>query len=454
MQRKETGLLTASARFAPAPDRDERQLPLRVRHAIDEEQCRAEILIARIQLAIVLVFAAVYAVAPKAFPDTARFMPVPWILSAYAAVTLARLVLAHRGWLKSGLLGIAVALDMALLMLLIWSFHLQYMQPPAFYLKVPTLFTAFIFIALGTLRFKARYVVVAGGVAALGWAVLTGYAVRAGDVPLTHDFAAYITSDSILIGAEVEKILAIVLVTAVLAVAIARERRLLVRAVADSAAWRDLSRFFAPEIAARIRGAERPLTAGTGEVREAAILMVDIRGFTRLSTVLQPDALIALLAEYQARLVPVIVNCGGSIDKFLGDGIMATFGCTRPSKLYAAEALEAVDLLVAEIDRWTAERQSAGQPPLRVNCAVTTGRVVFGAVGDASRLEYTVIGDPVNLAAKVEKQNKVEATRALCPVETYELACAQGYTRRVPPEKRLNRTIAGADSPIDLVVLA
>lgn len=454
MQRSLTELLPALRRFAPKRDRDERQLPLRVLEAIDAEQCRAEILIARIQLAIVLVFAAVYSFAPKAFPDTARFMPVPWILSAYAAVTLARLVVAHRGWLSSRLLGVAVALDMALLMLLIWSFHLQYMQPPAFYLKVPTLFTAFIFIALGTLRFRVRYVLIAGGVAALGWAVLTVYAVRAGDAPLTHDFAAYITSDSILIGAEIEKILAIVLVTAVLAVAIARERRLLVRAVVESAAWRDLSRFFAPEIAAHIRGAEMPLTAGTGEVREAAILMADIRGFARLNNTLEPNALIGLLAEYQARLVPVIVNCAGSIDKFLGDGIMVTFGCTHRSTRYATEALEAVDALTAEVDRWAAERQRAGQPPIQVNCAVTTGRVVFGAVGDASRLEYTVIGDPVNMAAKIEKQNKVEATRALCPVETYELACAQGYTRRVPPEKRLDRIIAGIDGLLDLVVLA
>ena len=118
------GLLIAFGRFARWRESHE-LLPLRVRQSIDEEQCRAEILIARVQLAIVLVFGVVYAAAPKAFPDTARFMPVPWILSAYAAVTLARLALVHRGRLTSWLLGLAVALDMALLMLLIWSFHLQ-----------------------------------------------------------------------------------------------------------------------------------------------------------------------------------------------------------------------------------------------------------------------------------------------------------------------------------------
>src|SRR5258707_7959874 len=138
------------------------------------------------------------------------------------------------------------------------------------------------------------------------------------------------TSNGVLVGAEVEKILAILAVTAILALAILRAKRLLVRWVVDSTAAGDLSRFFAPEIADRIRGSDEPLIAGQGEAREAAILNVDIRGFTKLSTQLSPGALMTVLAEYQSHLVPVIQAHGGSIDKFLGDRIMATFGCTQP----------------------------------------------------------------------------------------------------------------------------
>jgi adenylate cyclase len=291
-------------------------------------------------------------------------------------------------------------------------------------------------------------------VAALGWAFLAAYAVETPGQGLTRDFARYIMSNDVLVGAEVEKILMICLVTAVLVIAIARARHLLVQSVIDSTAARDLSRFFAPEVAQRIRQAEEPLMAGEGEARDAAILSVDIRGFTALSTDLAPAALIQLLAEYQARVVPAIQARGGSIDKFLGDGILASFGCTRSSQSYAADALGAVDALIDAADRWNHERQAMGARTIDVNCAVASGRVIFGAVGDASRLEYTVVGDVVNLSAKLEKRNKVEGTRALCDLQTWELALRQGYVPRQRGEPRLGRQVGGVAEPLDLVPLA
>jgi adenylate cyclase len=429
-------------------------LPRRVQDAIAEQNARAEVLIAAVQVGIVLVFLGVYAIAPKSFPPDVTFQPVPWILAAYLAVTSARLALALARRLPEWLLAAGVVVDMALLLLLIFSFHIQYMQPPGFYLKAPTLLAVFIFIALRALRFESRYVLLAGAVAALGWAGLALYAVLAPGHGLTRDFARYIMSSDVLIGAEVEKILMICLVTAILAIAIVRGQRLLIGSVADSIAARDLSRFFAPEIAERIRHAEQPLMAGEGEAREAAILSVDIRGFTPLSTELAPAALMQLLADYQARLVPVIQAQGGSIDKFLGDGILASFGCARPSQTHAADALAAVDGLIAALDRWNEERREAGERTIEVNCAVSSGRVIFGAVGDATRLEYTVIGDPVNLAAKLEKQNKEERARALCDAETWELALRQGYVPARQRERRAGRHVAGVKDPLDLVVLA
>lgn len=428
-------------------------LPRRVQDAIAEQNARAEMLIAAVQVGIVLVFLGVYAIAPKSFPPEATFQPVPWVLGAYLAVTSLRLGLALARRLPGWLLAAGVVIDMALLLTLIFSFHIQYMQPPGFYLKAPTLLAVFIFIALRALRFESRYVLLAGAVAALGWAGLALYALLAPGDAVTRDFARYIMSNDVLVGAEVEKILMICLVTAILAIAIVRARRLLVSSVAASIAARDLSRFFAPEVAARIRQAERPLMAGEGEAREAAILSVDIRGFTPLSTALAPTALMQLLAEYQARVVPAIQAGGGSIDKFLGDGILASFGCVRPSETYAADALGAVDALILAIDRWNEERRAAGARPIEVNCAAASGRVIFGAVGDHSRLEYTVIGDPVNLSAKLEKQNKAEGVRALCDADTWELALRQGYAPR-RHERRARRPVGGVKEPLDLVVLA
>jgi len=432
------------------------QLPERTRQAIREDQAQAEVLIAWVQLAIVVAFALVYGLAPQAtMRAEPHFEPLPWVLGAYAGATVIRLGFAYARVLGTLLLSCGVFIDLGLLMALIWGFHVQYGQPPAFYLKVPTLLSVFIFIALRALRFEVRYVVLAGLAAAAGWAWLVAYAVvTTPGAVVTRDFVGYMTGNRILIGAEVEKVLVILVVTGVLALAITRARRLLVRAAIDGAAARDLARFFDPNVDERIRTADQPLKAGEGEARDAAILFLDIRGFTRLGATLAPSALMALLTEYHARLVPLIQSHGGTIDKFMGDGILATFGAAERSERYAADALEAVDAVMAEAARWQAEREAEGQPPLAINAGVAVGRIVFGAVGDERRLEYTVIGDTVNLAAKLEKHNKLEATRALATVETLERAQAQGYRALGSPERRSQSPVSGLPEPTDLVVLA
>lgn len=437
--------------------RETQALPERVRQAIRAQEDQSEILIGWVQLVIVSVMGALYAVAPKTFdPGAGTVEPVPLALGGYFGFTLIRLGLAYRRALPRWLLELSIVIDMALLMGLIWSFHVQYQQPPSFYLKAPTLLYVFIFIALRALRFDPSFVLMSGVVAALGWAGLVAYAALtdpAGNM-VTRDYIMYITDNRILIGAEIDKMMAILLVTAVLALALARGRRLLIRAVTEGMAARDLARFFAPEIVTRITRAEQQIRAGQGEARDAAILMVDLRGFTRLATTLAPDAVIALLTEYRARLVPAIHAHGGSIDKFLGDGIMATFGAAAPTASYAADGLRAIDAVLAAVDTWNRERVATGAPPLEVNAALATGRVVFGAVGDRDRLEYTVIGDAVNLTAKLEKHNKTEAVRALTTAEAFAIAEAQGYRPPAPVEHRRACRITGVEQPLDLVVLA
>ena len=441
------------SRDAPGPQRH--RLPGRVDDAIRDQQDASEILIGWVQLSVVSLFGTLYLVSPKTFADDSAFAPVPWVLGTYLAFTVLRIYLARRGRVADWMLYLSVVIDMGLLFVLIWSFHLQYKQPPSFYLKAPTLLYVFIFIALRALRFEARFVIVAGLVAAAGWSTLAAYAIIAtGGEMITRDYVYYMTSNSILIGAEIDKIVSILTVTAIIAVAITRARGLLVRAVAEGAAAHDLARFFSPEVAERITAAEQVVRAGEGQARDAAILNCDIRGFTRFAVTVAPAELMATLAGYQARLVPIIQSHGGTIDKFLGDGIMATFGASVTTDTYAADALRAVDGIMAAADEWGAERAAAGKPVLSVGAAVASGRITFGAVGDETRLEYTVIGDAVNLAAKLEKHNKAEGVRAMTTVAAFELAVAQGYRPPTSPARFAARAIEGVEAPVDVMVLA
>jgi adenylate cyclase len=284
---------------------------------------------------------------------------------------------------------------------------------------------------------------------------MAGYAVYAtGPEMITRDYVYYMTSNSILIGAEFDKVASILVVTAILATAVTRSRRLLERTVAEGFAVEDLSRFFAPEIARRIVAQGQDIVAGAGEARDAAILNIDVRNFTLLAQTLPPDAVMQILAEFQACLVPVIRRHGGIVDKFLGDGIMATFGATAPTATYAADALSAMDELMQEARRWSIGVEEGGGVPLRVNGGVAAGRIIFGAVGDRTRLEYTVIGDAANLSAKLVKHNKALHSEALTTAETWELALAQGYR---PPQPRTavpQSAVAGVAEPMDVVIIA
>ncbi|MDJ0950068.1 MAG: adenylate/guanylate cyclase domain-containing protein [Alphaproteobacteria bacterium] len=431
-------------------------MPARVRDAIRTQQENSEILVGWIQLSVVVTFGSLYLISPKTFSEDAPFQPVPWALAGYLLFTAVRLALAYLRRLPAWFLALSVVVDIGLLMGLIFSFHVQYEQPASFYLKAPTLLYVFIFIALRALRFEAGYVALTGLVAAAGWALMVLYVVMAKpfDTMITQDYVEYMTSNSVLLGAEFDKIVSILVVTAIISLALFRARRLLVRAVAEQAAAEDLSRFFAPEIADKIVHSEQQVMAGQGELRQAAILSVDLRGFTKLAMESEPDQVIGMLTEYQSRLVPAIQSCGGSIDKFLGDGIMATFGAAMETDSYAADALRAVDAIMASVDDWNADRRAAGQGELRVGASVATGPVIFGAVGAQSRLEYTVIGEAVNLAAKLEKHTKAEAVRALTTAETWELARQQGLDAARPPEMRPGRPVDGVAGTLDLVVLA
>jgi len=391
-------------------------LPARIATRVRAQEEASEILVGWVQLAVVAGFSIVYLISPKTFRADTPFQPVPWALGTYLAFTLLRLTLAYRNRLSEWMRYLSIVVDMTLLLGLIWSFHLQYHQPPSFYLKAPTVLYIFIFIALRTLNFDFRKVVTAGLVAVLGWMLLVAYVITVDprDSMITHDYVHYLTSNSILIGAEVDKVISILVVTGILAYAIMRNRRLLTYAVTESASNQDLVRFVPTEVANFIKTSDDGVQLGFGELREATVLFLDLEGFTGLSERLPPEELVRTLNEFYAAVAEPLARHDGVINQFQGDAILATFNAPRLNPEHAANAIAAA----LEIQALLRARTFGNGLVLRARIGINTGVVIHGLIGTPDRLGYTVIGDEVNIASRLEALNKQYGTSIIVSEQT------------------------------------
>lgn len=164
-----------------------------------------------------------------------------------------------------------------------------------------------------------------------------------------------------------------------------------------------LGKVVSPEIAAQLLQSDLQLG---GEEREVTILFSDIRDFTGLSEKLPPSELLALLNRYLDRMSGIVEKHGGVIDKYIGDAIMALFGAPVAASDSAAQALAAAREMNDALMELNRELLAEGKSPLEIGIGINTARVVAGNMGSKTRLNYTVIGDGVNLAARLETLTK------------------------------------------------
>ena len=155
-----------------------------------------------------------------------------------------------------------------------------------------------------------------------------------------------------------------------------------------------------------------------GEVRTATILVTDIADYTTISETLTPREIVMMLNEYFSELVEIIHAHRGVVNKFIGDAIFAMFNVPLDDPNHAANAIRAA----LAIEKVTSSRTFGKDRKLRTRIGINTGVVVAGNIGSADRLEYTVIGDDVNIAARLEQLNKEHGTSVLLGENTYELA--------------------------------
>ncbi|MFL5403476.1 MAG: adenylate/guanylate cyclase domain-containing protein [Gemmatimonadales bacterium] len=180
----------------------------------------------------------------------------------------------------------------------------------------------------------------------------------------------------------------------------------------------NFERYFAPNIAAEIAQQDTVVPLG-GERRPITILFSDIRGFTAMAESLGPDAIAQLLTEYFSEMVEIIFEHGGTLDKFVGDAIMALWGAPIAHEDDADRALRAAVAMQRGITRLNQEWASSGRPEIGVGIGINYGEVFAGNIGSHRRLEYTVIGDAVNVAHRLCSEagpGEILVSEALCQV--------------------------------------
>ncbi|MGE4159645.1 MAG: adenylate/guanylate cyclase domain-containing protein [Planctomycetota bacterium] len=369
-------------------------------------------------------------------------------LSIYLILLGIKIVLARSHRLPKKLIGAYVVLDMFMLSTMIWGFHFQYEVSLAAILKAPTFSYYFVYIALRALNTEIRWVALGTVSAICGWGSLVAMSMFSGD-PVTHGFAEYIRGEHLLLGAEVDRLLALLAFGGILAVAIRKNHQLLQKSIVDAETSSRLTHFFPKAVLARLVDVDGLPSPGQGEVIQAVTLMTDIRGFSQFAEHATIEHTMAVLSEYQEMVHGIITRHRGIIDKYMGDGVLVHFGIEASQADPATACLQAMEAIRLEFGRWV-ERCHLN---LDLGMASAIGKVTFGIVGNSQRMEYTAIGSSVNMVAKLEKHCKALQARAVTTRDTFDEATRHGWMPRHPYQELPRQMIPGMDAPTDLVVL-
>ena len=205
-------------------------------------------------------------------------------------------------------------------------------------------------------------------------------------------------------------------------------------------------RYFSPEIGDEIESGDLVIGQDGSRVTDVAVLFTDIAGFTKLSEKMDPQDVLDLLSEYQTLMVDAIFQHKGTVDKFIGDAVMANFGTPRSHGNDAQNAFDCGVLMNHKLAAWNKTRAEKGLSEIQHRIGIHYGKCVVGNMGSEQRLEFAVIGDAVNVASRICDACKNFDTNFLISADV-----ASRITHDVPSEDAPNVGIRGREGNIDLV---
>lgn len=321
------------------------------------------------------------------------------------------------------------------------------------------------YVAASALTFSVKIVLAAGAAAFLGQ--LASFAFVLHSAEHVDSFRGFTAPDALELLRQLTEVQSIdpvvfmlnqlvllAITTGLIAGAIWRARRHVERAVMAETERANLGRYFSPNVVEHLASDVRALEAGRAQ--DAAVMFVDVIGSTRRMEAITPEEVIAVIRAFHQRIVPIVFQHNGSVDKFLGDGLMAVFGAPQKTPYEARDALLCAIEILDEIDQWRGERIAVDKAATTVGIGIHYGPVIQGNVGIADRLEFTTLGDTVNVASRLENMTRQHKTGILV---SREAMAAAERSSLLPAELKARcrdlglQPIIGHEAPIHVIAI-
>lgn len=388
----------------------------------------------------------------------------------YEAMLLAFIAL---GWLQYRVASVGRSrLELALILLDLTLLTILFILPnPFLHEEIPTALSYrfdnfiyfFIILAVATLAYSWRTVWAIGTWVALLWLLgFVGVTLFGHEIPELSEAAAVAFAGHEIVASEldpnsiqpavrVQEMVVFMIVAGILALKGWRSNQLLLRQANIATERANLSRYFPSSLVDVLASTEHDI--GAVRTQDVAVLFTDIVGFTEFAERHSPQEVMDLLRHYHAFVERAIFQNGGTLDKYLGDGVMATFGTPQTKPDDAANALKAALQLIEEAKVFNKDREAKGIAPVQVSIGVHYGPVILGDIGPSRRLEFAVVGDTVNVASRLEASTRELGCQCVVSEDLMRRAESPDAAAHPQQQEFMARpaiTLRGRKTPIDI----